>query len=188
MALPPGPDKSRKELLEWYNRDPLGMISTCFKAHGDIFTLDLGNFGHAPDVTFGGKWVFITKPEDIKTMFMASPKVLHPGEANKVFFGGHTQASGSIRIDEEKHRIRQRFLQPVFKGERLKEYADQMREITEENVRTWDTERPFSMLMEMQRITIHGNAAYHHTGNHLHSLWYYRVRNGNGTLFEIDED
>ncbi len=156
MSLPPGPVLPRSEQLEWYMADPLGLLEHCAKEFGDMFTLDLGDFGNSAGIDFDGMWVCLASPELMKTMYKAPADTLHAGEANKVFFGGETATSGSIRLDDKAHMLRRKFLQPIFHGDHLKRYIDVMRQYAEEIAESWPRDgSSFPLLAEMQRITIY---------------------------------
>jgi len=156
MSMPPGLAMPRDQQLDWYNRDPLGLLAHCAETYGDLFTLDLGDFGNGRDIDFDGRWICVSNPDDMQAMYKVKDDTLHAGEANKVFFGGETASSGSIRLDDEPHLRRRKFLQPIFHGDSLKQYLDIMRSYTEEITARWPRDgAPFPLLVEMQRITIY---------------------------------
>lgn len=155
MTFPPGPDHlERKSLLEWFSRDQLGLMDFCFENYGDLFTLDLGDFGNGVGHDVNGKWVFLCNSEDMRTMFSAKDEVLHGGEANVILFGP-TDYWGILRLDEKPHTARRKLIQPIFNGKRLDNtYVETMRSAVERVVRTWELDKDIVILDEMQKITI----------------------------------
>ena len=99
-------------------------MDECSRRYGDSFTLKIAN---------EGTWVFITDPDAMKQVFTGDPRLLHAGEANVVLLP--VLGSNSVLLLDEAAHMRQRKLMlPPFHGDRLRGYAETMREVTEEAI------------------------------------------------------
>lgn len=155
MLFPPGPNLSQTEQLQNLRRDPLQFFEQCHAEYGDVFTLELGTFGNQEvETEANGKWVFITRPEDVETLFRAGPDIALAGTANKILFGSRTQQGGIIRLDGRGHMDIRRVYQPIFNGARMRAYTEPIMATVRRHARLWSRSRAFPFLPEMQRITI----------------------------------
>ncbi|CAM2005850.1 cytochrome P450 [Acanthopleuribacter pedis] len=155
MLFPPGPKLNQGEQLQLLRRTPLRFFDDCHQKFGRIFTLNLGTFGNQEvDTEANGKWVFITRPEDVETLFKTSPEIAMAGVANKMLFGSRTQQGGIIRLDGREHMNIRRVYQPIFNGNRMRAYTLPIMATIRRHARLWSRSRAFPMLPEMQRITI----------------------------------
>lgn len=155
MLFPPGPKLSQTDQLQMLRRNPLNFFDDCHQQFGKIFTLNLGTFGNQEvDTEANGKWVFITRPEDVEILFKSSPDIAMAGIANKMLFGSRTQQGGIIRLDSREHMEIRRVYQPIFNGSRMRAYTVPIMATVRRHARLWSRSRAFPMLPEMQRITI----------------------------------
>ncbi|MGM3308356.1 cytochrome P450 [Anabaena sp. WFMT] len=117
MQLPGESQTSRFiQRLQWVF-NPLQLMETSVKAHGEFFTLRLT--GEQPIV-------FITNPQAIQEIFTTPPEYFDSGRGNgllKPLVGENSL----LLIDGKTHQRQRRLLTPPFHGERMKAYA-QIRE------------------------------------------------------------
>jgi cytochrome P450 len=142
--LPPGPRAPQPlQTLRWVVR-PSAYMEECQRRYGDSFTLRIAN---------EGRWVFITEPEAIKQVFTGDPRLLHAGEANVVLLP--VLGSNSVLLlDEAAHMGQRKLMLPSFHGDRLRGYAETMREVTEEAVGSWPLGEPLATRPLMQTLTL----------------------------------
>jgi cytochrome P450 family 135 len=142
--LPPGPRTPRSlQTLRWIVR-PTAYMEECRRRYGDSFTLRIAN---------EGSWVFLTDPEAVKQVFTGDPRLLHAGEANVVLLpvlGSHSV----LLLDDAAHMRQRKLMLPPFHGDRLRGYADTMREVTEEAIRSWPLGAPLATRPLMQALTL----------------------------------
>jgi cytochrome P450 len=112
--------------------------------YGDTFTLRIAN---------EGSWVFLTHPDAVKQVFTGDPRLLHAGEANVVLLP--VLGSNSVLLLDGAAHMRQRKLMlPSFHGDRLRGYADTMREVTTEAIGSWPLGQPLATRPLMQALTL----------------------------------
>jgi cytochrome P450 len=143
-SLPPGPSTSRAaQTLRWIAR-PGAMLEDCHRRYGDMFTVRLAQ---------EGSWVFLAHPDAVKQVFSGDPRVLHAGEGNQILLpvlGGNSV----LLLDEAAHMSQRKLLLPPFHGERMRGYADTMRDVAEHELERWPLGTPFAVWPGMQRITL----------------------------------
>jgi len=144
LDLPPGPRQPRyAQALQWVMR-PQQFIVRQRERFGDVFTLEFID---------GQPLVFLSDPEDIRTVFTGSAEVMHAGEANKVL--APVLGSRSILLlDEAEHLRQRRLLLPPFHGERMLRYEAIMAEAAERELASWQEGETIEMLPRMQAITL----------------------------------
>ncbi|GAA4832489.1 cytochrome P450 [Saccharopolyspora rosea] len=150
-TLPPGPGDPAEEQSRRFAEDPFGYVEELHERYGDAFTLQLGKLGNEKfvDIPNNGAWVFLTTPEQIRTMYGAEDGAVSGALANSIFFG---TVDGSVSyIDGVAHRRRRSLVQPSFSGRR--DYVDTIRSAVERNLALWPVGRPFSLLRALQEIT-----------------------------------
>ena len=143
-SLPPGPGLPRAlQNVRWIVR-PTAYMEDLKRRYGDSFTLHIAN---------EGTWVFLTDPEAIKQVFTGDPRLLHAGEANIVLLP--VLGSNSVLLLDEAAHMRQRKLMlPPFHGDRLRGYAETMRQVTEEAIASWPIGEPVATRPRMQALTL----------------------------------
>jgi cytochrome P450 family 135 len=131
------------QTLRWTVR-PTAYMEECRRRYGDSFTLRIAN---------EGIWVFVSDPDSMKTVFTGDPRLLHAGEANVVLLP--VLGSNSVLLLDEAAHMRQRKLMlPSFHGDRLRGYADTMRDVTEEAIASWPLGEPLATRPLMQALTL----------------------------------
>ena len=144
MTLPPGPRQSvAVQTARWIYR-PGPFMEECRRNHGELFTVRFAQAGNI---------MFISDPEVVKEVFRGRPEVFLAGAANQQFedvFG----ARSILLLDGKEHLRQRRLMLPPFHGDRLPRYAEVMREIAAEEIRTWPLAEPFSLHPQLQEITL----------------------------------
>ena len=144
IDLPPGPRQPQyAQALQWLARPQEFMLRQRDR-FGDVFTFDF--------IT-GFPLVVLADPEDVKTVFTGSPKVMHAGEAN-VVLGPILGANSVLLLDEDRHLRERRLLLPPFHGDRMRRYAEIMEEAVEREVSTWSAGEKMPLIDRMQAITL----------------------------------
>ncbi len=143
-ALPPGPSTPRAlQTVRWLFR-PGAMLEDCQRRYGDMFTLQIAQ---------EGTWVFLADPDAVKQVFTGDPRVLHAGEGNKILLPVLGSES-VLLLDRDRHMAQRKLLLPPFHGERMRSYAETMREVAERELDRWPRGERFSVWPSMQSITL----------------------------------
>jgi len=132
------------QLANWIFR-PLDYMEANYRQYGDLFFARWGLF----------EWVFVNHPQALKTILSQDTgKVISaPGDANEVLkplLGEHSV----IMLNGNQHRQRRKLIMPPFHGERLKIYADLIREITLEAIAQLQPGQDFQARKLTQQITM----------------------------------
>jgi cytochrome P450 len=142
-SLPPGPaDSPARQALRW-NIRPDELLDACVESLGDIFTLQLPP---RPVVMVG-------RPDDVRHAFAADPDVLRAGEGN-AFFGAVMGERSLLRLDGNEHLHARRRLLATLNAARVNDRGEEIRAITETDVRSWPHDEPFSALDRMRAISL----------------------------------
>ena len=143
-ALPPGPGIPRAlQTLKWTWK-PIPFMRACARTYGDAFTVRL--LGFAP-------LVLCSHPSAIREIFSGDPETLLAGRSNELLkpvFG----ANSILLLDGARHRRERKLLMPSFHGERLRLYANIMRETVDRSIEDWPVGRVFPIHKYMQEITL----------------------------------
>src|SRR5215208_6470531 len=127
MTLPPGPSSPRAvQTLAWVAR-PAPFMMRCHERYGDAFTITIGK--EPP-------WVMLAHPDAVKEVFAGDPEVFRAGEGNALLQPVVGDRSVLI-LDAPEHMPARKTLLPPFHGDRLKDIAATMREVSEREVATW---------------------------------------------------
>jgi cytochrome P450 len=143
-ALPPGPGPIPRNLLAWTLR-PVPLMEQCRARYGDRFTIDLGPPEH--------KWVFLTRPDDIRELFSAPADVLHPGEGARVLEPLVGKRS-VLLLDGAEHLAQRKLMLPAFHGERMRALTGVMEEVADAEVASWRPDAPFTLHQRTQALTL----------------------------------
>jgi cytochrome P450 family 110 len=122
MQIIPGPKASPTiQVLNWVFR-PMSYLRECAKTYGDIFTLKLQS--SLPPL------LFVHSPEAIQQILSNDHKELEaPGDLNSIFeylFGKNSV----ITLSGKAHQRQRQLIMPPFHGERMKNYAELIENIT----------------------------------------------------------
>jgi cytochrome P450 len=144
MTLPPGPRMPTfLQGMGWWHR-PTAFMERCRARYGKRFTIRLP--GQPP-------FVMISDPEEIRELFTAPPDVLHPGEGARILEPIVGRFS-VILLDEGPHLEQRKLLLPAFHGDKMQRLSGLMEELSEREVATWPTGRPFELHSRFQALTL----------------------------------
>ncbi|WP_272476604.1 cytochrome P450 [Baekduia alba] len=141
--LPPGPSLSpQRQVFGWIFR-PEALMERAQRERGDVFTLRLPL----------GPIVAVSDPSLIKDVFTGDADVLRAGEGNRPL-EPVVGPDSLLLLDGARHLRRRRLVLPPFHGERLKAYADDMAQITRDDLATWPLDTPFPLEPRLRAITL----------------------------------
>jgi cytochrome P450 len=143
-VLPPGPRLPALAQGLWFAMRPVDYFEICRERYGDPFTVRLPS---TPPV------VMFSEPSAIRDIFTGDEDLLRAGEAT-VILRPIVGANSLLLLDGARHLRERRMMMPPFHGERMRTYADVMREATERAIAAWPVGRPFPLLAETQAITL----------------------------------
>jgi len=142
----PAPECTLPRLLQtqlfWHRHNKF--ITSCHKKYGDTFALR---------VLPWRKLFVITKPEDIKTVFLGDAEVFHAGEGNRPL-APVLGKNSVIVIDEDEHLRKRKQMLPPFHGQAVKRYEETVQTIVDEEVGKWPYRKSFSLHPRMRKITL----------------------------------
>jgi cytochrome P450 len=134
---------SAVQAIGWARR-PLPFMERCQRRYGDVFTLR---------IRYGGTWVLLCDPEDVKRVFACDPDAVGMGIANTLL--GPVLGTRSVMLLEEpEHMTRRKLMLRSFHGTRMDGYARMMAEITRAEIDGWPIGEPFELWPHMQTITL----------------------------------
>jgi cytochrome P450 family 110 len=131
------------QLINWI-ADPLGFQIRNSQKYGDIFIMRLSGLG-----TF----VIVGNPQAIQEIFNQDAKQFDVGRANalaKPLLGDNSL----ILMDGDRHRRERKLLMPLFHGQKIQTYAEQICLITEQVASQWQVGQPFVARSAMQKISL----------------------------------
>jgi hypothetical integral membrane protein (TIGR02206 family) len=117
LGLPPGPRTPGFFQLARFALRPIEFFDSCSK-FGDLFTVDMASFG---------KFVMVSSPTLIKQVFTGNPDVFLAGRANQDF-EPLLGARSVFLLDGSEHVRHRRLLMPPFHRDRIRTYAEIMRD------------------------------------------------------------
>jgi cytochrome P450 len=97
--------------------------------------------------------VFLNDPEDLKTVFAASPEVLCPGEGGAVI-APIVGSEAFILADGERHARGRARLAASFSGTTVQTKAPLVREIAERHIAGWPRETPIALHDRLRMLTL----------------------------------
>ena len=144
-TLPPGPTAPRSIQLYRFMRRPVETMEACRNRYGDTFTLRLP--GGA------GELVVLSDPASIKLLFGADRgNRLPPGRT--LVLEPVMGPRSVLLLEGEEHLRRRRLMLPQFHGERMRAYEEVILDVTEREIGSWPSGRPFRLHPRMQAITL----------------------------------
>ncbi|MGM3308362.1 cytochrome P450 [Anabaena sp. WFMT] len=146
MPLPISPKTpATLQMLRWVFA-PMLYMEECAKTYGDIFTLKLQK--NLPPL------VFIHSPEAMQQVLSNDTKELEaPGELNSIFEYLLGKRS-VISLSGAEHQRQRQLMMPPLHGERMRNYADLMGDITEKTINKQQLNQPFNARTVTQDITL----------------------------------
>ncbi|MBK1987519.1 cytochrome P450 [Sphaerospermopsis aphanizomenoides BCCUSP55] len=146
MPLPKGPTTpTNLQILRWV-LSPMTYMEECVKNYGDIFTLKL--IPNLPPI------VFVHTPEAMQEVLSNDTKELEaPGDLNEPFkylLGNNSM----ILLSGSQHQRQRQLIMPPLHGERMRNYADLINDITEKVINKQQINQPFNVRIATQDITL----------------------------------
>ncbi|WP_316525470.1 cytochrome P450 [Kitasatospora brasiliensis] len=142
--LPPGPSESVLRQTIRFRRGRQHYMPEMHDRYGDVVTLRV-----AP----GGPFVVLRNPEDIKEVFRGAPEVFRAGEGNSILVpivGRHSV----LTLDAPEHRPARKRMMPPFHHEKIAALTSTMREIAEDEARSWPVGKPIKLLDRAYSLTL----------------------------------
>jgi cytochrome P450 len=95
----------------------------------------------------------LSNPKAIQELFSADPKLFCSGSGNKIL---HPLVGdwSLLLLDGDRHQSQRRLLNPAFHGERMRAYAQLIRNITEQVTSNWTVGKSFIARSVMQEISL----------------------------------
>ena len=142
--LPPGPNSHLIwQTLRW-TFQPLKFLDDCQAIYGDTFTLRFVD---------SRPRVIISNPQDIKKIFSLDSQSLQAGRGNQILLPVLGQNS-LFTLDGEKHQHHRKLLMPPFAHQYIKNYCQIIIKIAQEITNQWESEKPFDIRSQMQKISL----------------------------------
>ena len=142
--LPPGPRLPSLAQGLWFLARPVGFFDHCRARYGDPFTIRVPS---TPPV------VLFSAPEAIRAIFTAGDDDVLAGEATAVL-RPILGPNSLLLLDGARHLRERRMMMPPFQGDRMRAYAETMRDVTDRALVTWPVGAPFPLLPQTQAITL----------------------------------
>ena len=143
-SMPPGPTLPRLLQTLGFILVPARFIDACRRRYGDVVTFSS---------LFDAGFVMVFEPELVKQVFRGSPEVLRAGEANAVL-GPVVGDRSVLLLDGAEHLRERKLMLPAFHGERMRAYAEVIREAADRSIESWPVGEPFTLLPQMQSLTL----------------------------------
>jgi cytochrome P450 len=146
MQILPRPKVSPKiQVLNWIFR-PMSYLRECAKKYGEIFSLKLQS--NLPPI------LFVHSPEAMQQVLSNDHKELAaPGELNGIF--EYLLGKNSvISLSGKAHQRQRQLIMPPFHGERMRNYADIIEDITTKTINKQPQNQPFNIRNVSQEITL----------------------------------
>ncbi|MFD4522982.1 cytochrome P450 [Streptomyces sp. NPDC058470] len=142
--MPPGPSDTVLWQTIRFRRGRQHYLPEMHDRYGDIVTLR---------VVPGGPFVILRNPEHIKEVFRGAPETFHAGEGNSLLVpivGRHSV----LTLDAPEHKPARKRMMPPFHHERLAALTSTMREIAEQEARSWPIGTPVRLLDRAYALTL----------------------------------
>ncbi len=143
-TLPPGPRQPAWLQSLGYTRAPI--------SHWERLHARFGDFGTGRFTAYG-EVVWISAPEDIRSVLLQDPTLVHAGEAVR-FLEPILGADSMLVLDEERHLRKRRQLLPAFHGTSLTTLEPMVRQLADESVARWPIGRRFQLLPHMKALSL----------------------------------
>ena len=144
MNLPESPQMPKFiQLIQWVF-NPLQLMETSAKEHGDCFTLWLT--GNRP-------LVFISNPKAIQEIFTA-PQEQIDARGSSQLLQPLLGENSLLLLDGASHQRQRRLLTPPFHGDRMKAYGKIIANITTQAISNWKIGEAFSVRDSIQQISL----------------------------------
>jgi cytochrome P450 len=145
IGVPPGPRAPAfLQTLAW-SLAPTWVMDRCSRRLGDAFTLTFSPSGM--------QLVLIGDPQDVKTVFTASPEIAPSATGNSPIRPVMGERSVLVLTGAE-HMRQRKLLLPPFHGERMREYEQTIVEATRADMAGWPLGEPMRLQERTRAITL----------------------------------
>lgn len=131
--------------IQWV-ADPVGYMETAVKEYPDIFTARI--------IGFGGTLIFVNHPQALQEILTNDrKKFTAPGNVNKILqplVGDYS----IFMLEGDRHKKRRQLVMPSFHGERMRNYGELIRNITEKTFSNLPQNQLFLARTAMQEISL----------------------------------
>lgn len=125
-----------------FRRDPLGFFTLLARRWGDVAGFRLGVL----------RCCLVNRPDLIEALLVErDSEVLKPWDERQL---GVALGQGLLTGSGEQWRRQRRLVEPAFRGERLREYAESMERIAGDAASRWRQGEEIDVHVELQRITL----------------------------------
>lgn len=142
--LPPGPSQSVLWQTIRFRRGRHDYLPEMHDRFGDMITLR---------IVPGGVFVVLRDPGHIQEVFRGAPEIFRAGEGNSLLLpivGRHSL----LTLDAPDHKPARKRMMPAFHNERTAALTAAMRQIAEEEARSWPVDEPISLLDRAYELTL----------------------------------
>jgi cytochrome P450 len=141
--FPPGPrTPGAVQTLAWMNR-PIPFMERCRERYGRIFSMRLGP---------GKDIVMVADPQLAKEVMAGDPAIYRAGETNGIF--RPVVGSNSILLlDGDEHMRQRKILLKGFSASHGARFTDQVREIAQRQVASWQAGQRLNLAEEMEAVS-----------------------------------
>jgi cytochrome P450 family 135 len=144
-GVPPGPRAPAfLQTLAW-SLAPTWVMDRCSRKLGDAFTLTFSPSGM--------QLVLIGDPQDVKTVFTASPEIAPSATGNSPIRPVMGERSVLVLTGAE-HMRQRKLLLPPFHGERMREYEQTIVQATRADMQGWPLGEPMRLQERTRAITL----------------------------------
>jgi cytochrome P450 len=144
-GVPPGPRAPAfLQTLAW-SLAPTWVMDRCSRRLGDAFTLTFSPSGM--------QLVLISDPQDVKTVFTASPEIAPSATGNSPIRPVMGERSVLVLTGAE-HMRQRKLLLPPFHGERMREYEQTIVQATRADMEAWPLGEPMRLQERTRAITL----------------------------------
>jgi cytochrome P450 len=141
--LPPGPRAPATVNTIRLARWPLESLLGWRERYGDIFTIRYLIFGTG---------VYVADPAAIRELLTGDQSDLHAGEANAPL-SPVLGANSVLVLDGSRHLRQRKLLLPPFQGSAVQSLREVIRDVAENEVRSWERGAEFAMRDRMRALT-----------------------------------
>ncbi len=145
LPLPPiCPLPSWKQAAR-FAKEPLELLTECSETLGDIFCLKFPGAEH---------WAFLSSPHAARQLFRAPRDHLAAAQIHSRFLGALFGTDATFCLDGQAHKNRQKMLVPLLSTKANARHVSLFRQMIEERVLSWESDRVFPLLTEMHRLSL----------------------------------
>lgn len=145
QVINPVKSPSFLQKIQWV-ADPIGYMESAAKEYPDIFTAKI--------IGFGGTLVFVNHPQALQEILTNDrKKFAAPGNVNEILqplVGNYS----IFMLEGDRHKKRRQLVMPSFHGERMRNYGELIRNITEKTISNLPQNQPFLARTAMQEISL----------------------------------